>query len=39
MDVVVSFYGSGVPDNTDVLDRIDIPVQFVFGGQRLLHPA
>jgi carboxymethylenebutenolidase len=32
MDVVVSFYGSGVPDNTDVLDRIDIPVQFVFGG-------
>jgi carboxymethylenebutenolidase len=32
MDVVVSFYGSGVPDNTDVLDRIDMPVQFVFGG-------
>jgi carboxymethylenebutenolidase len=32
MDVVVSFYGSGVPDNTDALDRIDCPVQFVFGG-------
>jgi carboxymethylenebutenolidase len=32
MDVVVSFYGSGVPDNTDALNRIDCPVQFVFGG-------
>ena len=29
---VVSFYGSGVPDNLDVLDRIDVPVQFHFGG-------
>lgn len=29
---VVSFYGSGVPDNLDVLDRIDAPVQFHFGG-------
>jgi carboxymethylenebutenolidase len=32
MDVVVSFYGSGVPDNTGALDRIDVPLQFVFGG-------
>jgi len=29
---VVSFYGSGVPDHLDVLDRIDAPVQFHFGG-------
>ncbi len=29
---VVSFYGSGVPDNTDALDRIGSPVQFHFGG-------
>jgi carboxymethylenebutenolidase len=32
MDVMVSFYGSGVSDRTDLLDQIDIPVQFVFGG-------
>jgi carboxymethylenebutenolidase len=32
MDVVVSFYGSGVPDNLRALDQIDCPVQFVFGG-------
>jgi carboxymethylenebutenolidase len=31
-DVVVSFYGAGVPDNTDALDRISVPVQFHFGG-------
>lgn len=31
-DLVVSFYGSGVPDNTEVLDQIIIPVQFHFGG-------
>jgi carboxymethylenebutenolidase len=31
-DVVVSFYGSGVPDNTDALDRISSPLQFHFGG-------
>jgi carboxymethylenebutenolidase len=31
-DVVVSFYGSGVPDNTDALDRIDMPLLFHFGG-------
>jgi carboxymethylenebutenolidase len=29
---VVSFYGSGVPDHLDVLDRISSPVQFHFGG-------
>jgi carboxymethylenebutenolidase len=29
---VVSFYGSGVPDHTDALDRIDSPLQFHFGG-------
>jgi carboxymethylenebutenolidase len=28
----VSFYGSGVPDNIDALDRIDSPLQFHFGG-------
>jgi carboxymethylenebutenolidase len=32
MDVMVSFYGSGISDRTDLLDQIDIPVQFVFGG-------
>jgi carboxymethylenebutenolidase len=32
MAAVVSFYGSGVPDNLDILDRIDSPVQFHFGG-------
>jgi carboxymethylenebutenolidase len=31
-DVVVSFYGSGVPDNTDALERISAQVQFHFGG-------
>jgi carboxymethylenebutenolidase len=31
-DVVVSFYGAGVPDHTDVLDSISVPVQFHFGG-------
>jgi carboxymethylenebutenolidase len=29
---LVSFYGSGVPDNTEALDRIGAPVQFHFGG-------
>ncbi len=29
---VVSFYGSGVPDSLEVLDRITSPVQFHFGG-------
>jgi carboxymethylenebutenolidase len=29
---VVSFYGSGVPDNLEALDRIGSPVQFHFGG-------
>ena len=32
MDVMVSFYGSGISDRTDLLDRISIPVQFHFGG-------
>jgi carboxymethylenebutenolidase len=31
-DVVVSFYGSGVPDNVEALERITVPVQFHFGG-------
>ena len=31
-DVVISFYGSGVPDNTEALDRIGSPLQFHFGG-------
>jgi carboxymethylenebutenolidase len=38
MDVMVSFYGSGVPDNTDLLDRIDMPAQFVFGGSDAYIP-
>ena len=29
---VVSFYGSGVPDNLDALDRIHCPLLFHFGG-------
>ncbi len=29
---VVSYYGSGVPDNLEVLDQIAGPVQFQFGG-------
>jgi carboxymethylenebutenolidase len=29
---VVSFYGSGVPDSLDALDRITAPVLFHFGG-------
>jgi carboxymethylenebutenolidase len=29
---VVSYYGSGVPDNLEVLDQITSPVQFQFGG-------
>jgi len=32
VDAVVSFYGSGVPDNLDALDRIVSPVMFHFGG-------
>ncbi|HEY7015399.1 MAG TPA: dienelactone hydrolase family protein [Streptosporangiaceae bacterium] len=29
---VVSFYGSGIADNLDTLDRISSPLQFHFGG-------
>jgi carboxymethylenebutenolidase len=29
---VVSFYGSGIADNLDTLDRIGSPLQFHFGG-------
>ncbi|QFZ20043.1 dienelactone hydrolase family protein [Saccharothrix syringae] len=32
-DTAVSFYGSGVPDRLDQLDRITCPVQYHFGGQ------
>jgi carboxymethylenebutenolidase len=32
-DAVVSFYGSTVPDQLDLLDRITCPLQFHFGGQ------
>jgi carboxymethylenebutenolidase len=35
---VVSFYGSGVPDNTEALERIDAPVQFHFGGSDSFIP-
>ncbi|ETK34145.1 carboxymethylenebutenolidase [Microbispora sp. ATCC PTA-5024] len=31
--VVLSFYGSAVPDSLDLLDRITSPVQFHFGGR------
>ncbi|GAA0642359.1 dienelactone hydrolase family protein [Kutzneria viridogrisea] len=31
-DVVVSCYGSTVPDQVDLLDRVRCPVQFQFGG-------
>jgi carboxymethylenebutenolidase len=31
--VVVSFYGSTVPDSVALMDRITAPVQFHFGGQ------
>jgi carboxymethylenebutenolidase len=31
-DVVISFYGSMVPDRLDVLDQISSPLQFHFGG-------
>ena len=37
-DVVVSFYGSGVPDNTGALDRIASPLQFHFGGSDAYIP-
>lgn len=30
---VISFYGSAVPGQLDVLDRIGVPIQFHFGGQ------
>jgi carboxymethylenebutenolidase len=30
--VVVSFYGSGVPDNLELLEQISSPAQFHFGG-------
>ncbi|WP_367128191.1 dienelactone hydrolase family protein [Saccharothrix sp. HUAS TT1] len=32
-DAVVSFYGSGVPDRTAVMDAVTCPIQFHFGGQ------
>src|SRR5579872_3006393 len=37
-DVVVSFYGSGVPDNTGALDGITSPLQFHFGGSDAYIP-
>lgn len=32
LDAVVSFYGSGVPGRLDLLERIEGPLQFHFGG-------
>jgi carboxymethylenebutenolidase len=32
LDAVVSFYGSAVPGHLEVLERIDSPLQFHFGG-------
>jgi carboxymethylenebutenolidase len=32
LDAVVSFYGSGVPEQVDVLAQISAPIQFHFGG-------
>jgi carboxymethylenebutenolidase len=37
-DVVLSFYGSGVPDQTGLLDSITCPVQFHFGGNDAYIP-
>jgi carboxymethylenebutenolidase len=31
-DVVLSFYGSGVPEHLEVLEQIRCPILFVFGG-------
>ena len=32
VDVLISFYGSAVPDSLDLLSQISAPVQFHFGG-------
>jgi carboxymethylenebutenolidase len=32
LDVVISYYGSAVPDQLGLLDQISAPVQFEFGG-------
>jgi carboxymethylenebutenolidase len=37
-DAVLSFYGSGVPANLDVLEQIRCPVLFVFGGKDAYIP-
>jgi carboxymethylenebutenolidase len=38
LDAVVSFYGSEVPSNLEILESITIPVQFHFGGSDLYIP-
>jgi carboxymethylenebutenolidase len=35
---MVSYYGSGVPDNLEVLEQISSPVQFQFGGSDQFIP-
>jgi carboxymethylenebutenolidase len=35
---VVSYYGSGVPDNLEILEQISSPVQFQFGGSDAYIP-
>ncbi len=37
-DAVVSFYGSAVPGRPDVLDHIDAPIQFHYGGNDPYNP-
>lgn len=37
-DAVVSFYGSAVPSNLELLDRIHAPLQFHFGGNDAYIP-
>ncbi|WP_214318419.1 dienelactone hydrolase family protein [Nonomuraea sediminis] len=32
LDAVLSFYGSAVPDSTELMDRIRAPLMLVFGG-------
>jgi carboxymethylenebutenolidase len=38
VSAVVSYYGSGVPDNLEILEQISSPVQFQFGGSDLYIP-
>ena len=39
VDAVISFYGSAVPGHLEMLEQIDAPLQFHFGGSDAVHPA